>query len=148
MVLHVTKGTLANLGYLDEVFTNMCCRSIRLLETIFSSSMTMPPYLQHGKELFASWSSHTPLSGLPDPNQYPIDHLWDIWDQRVHDLYPFPASTLPESEHQLVEQWQCIPQGGVYTCIPRLLLSMRKRLLKCINKVGGHTRYDLQYINL
>ena len=31
---------------------------------------------------------------------------------------------------------------------PRLLLSMRKRLIECINEVGGYTRYDLQYINI
>ena len=99
----------------------------------------MPTYLKYGKELFASWSSHTPLTGLPEPNQYPIDHLWDIQDQRVHYLYIFPAATLPESEHQLVEQWQRTPQGCVYTCIPRLL-RMRKRLMECINKEGGQTR--------
>ena len=89
----------------------------------------MPTYLQYGKELFASWSSHTPLTGLPEPNHYPIDHLWDTSIERL-----------------LVEQWQRISQGGVHTCIPRLL-RMRKRLIECINKVGGHTRYDLQYIH-
>ena len=27
-------------------------------------------------------------------------------------------------------------------------LSMRQRLIECIHNGGGHTRYELQYINL
>ena len=67
-----------------------------LLELIFSSSKTMPLYLQYGKELIASWPWHTPLIGLPDPNPSPINHPWDIRDRHVQDLYPSPAATLPE----------------------------------------------------
>ena len=33
----------------------------------------------------------------------------------------------------------------MYT-LPRLLLSMQKGLIECINIGGSHTRYDLQYI--
>ena len=75
------------------------------LELIFSSSKTMPLYLQYGKELFASWPWHTPLTGLPDPNPSPINHPWNIRGCHVQDLYPSPAS-------KLVSQWQCIPQEG------------------------------------
>ena len=53
----------------------------------------------------------TLLTGHPEPCLSPIDHLWDIRDWRVHDLYPFPSATLPDFERQLVEQWQVIPQG-------------------------------------
>ena len=60
--------------------------------------------------------------------------------------YPFLGATFLEFEHRLVEQWQCIPQGEGYN--PRLLLSMRKSLIECIHKGGGHTKYDLQYTNL
>ena len=84
--------------------------------------------MQYGKELDASWSWHTPLTGIPNPS--PMDNLWDIRDRLVHDFYPFPAATLLESERQLVEQWQRIPQGVgegyMYKCIHRLLLSMEK----------------------
>ena len=80
------------------------------------------------------WSCHTPLTGLPGY----------LRPAGTYDLYPFPAATLPKLECQLVEQRQRIPQGGGgCKCIPRLLLSMRKRLIECINK--SHTRYDLQY---
>ena len=93
-------------------FTHMSCQCIGLLELIFSSSKTMPLYLQYGRELFASWPWHTPLTGLPDPNPSPINHPWNIRDHHVQDLYPSPAATLPELDHKLVSQWQCIPQEG------------------------------------
>ena len=50
------------------------------------------------------------MTGLPDPVPSLIDHLLDI-RHRVHDLYPFQAAKLPESECQLVEIWQSILQG-------------------------------------
>ena len=114
-------------------FTHMSCQSIGLLAAIFSSSKTVPPYPQYGKELFAS---------LPHTGPSPTDLPWDIRDRWVHDLYPFLSATL------LVEQWQRIPWGGGYKCISRLLKSMCKRLKECINKGGSHTRYYLQFINL
>ena len=38
--------------------------------------------------------------------------------------------------------------AGEYKCIPSLLLSMRKRLIECINKGGGHilaVKQDITY---
>ena len=49
-----------------------------------------------------------PLTGLLRPDSSPIDHLWNIRDQRVHCLYPFRAATLIEPKRQLVEQWRRI----------------------------------------
>ena len=43
---------------------------------------------------------------------------------RVRDLDPFPAATLPELERRLVEQWYHTLQEDIH----RLLLSMRSRL--------------------
>ena len=40
------------------------------------------------------------LSISHDPS--PEEHLWDILGQRVCDLYPFPAATLPELERWLL----------------------------------------------
>ena len=108
LICIVIRGTITGQRYVDFVFTHMSCQSIRLLETIFSSSKRMLPYLQYDKELFASWLCHTLLTDLPNPHPFPIDPSWDI---RNHDLYPFPAATLPKKEPQLVEQWQHIPQG-------------------------------------
>ena len=49
----------------------------------------MPVYLHYGKVLFASWSCHTPLTGLPDTNPSPIGHPWDIQGLRMHGRIPF-----------------------------------------------------------
>ena len=92
-------------------FIHMSCKSIRLLETIFSFSKTIPAYLQYGKELFASWSCHTPwlafqAGSISDRPPLGYSKPASTWSN------PFPASTFPEFEHYLVEQWQCIPQGG------------------------------------
>ena len=53
---------------------HMFCKSIRLLETNFSFSKTMPAYLLYGMELFTSRSCHTPLTGVLAPDPCPIGH--------------------------------------------------------------------------
>ena len=109
IVLHVIRGTLTltNTVWMKS-FTHMSCQSIGLLGKI-SSIKTMPPYLQYCKELFTSWSCHNTLTGHPDPSL--INHFLDILGRWVHDLYPFPAATLPELECQLAEKWQRNQQG-------------------------------------
>lgn len=71
------------------------------------------------------------------PDLSPIEHLWDILGRRVRDSYQFPAATLEELQHRLLEQWQRIPQRD----IRHLIMSMRRRLQECVRKRGGHTRY-------
>ena len=83
------------------------------------------------------WSWHTPLTVLSNPS--PIDHLWDIRDGQVHDLNRFTASTLPESERQQVEQRGWGRGANVYP-------NMNKTSIERINKGGGNTRYDLQFV--
>ena len=75
-------------------FIHMSCKFIRLLETIFSSSKTMSAYLQYDKELFASWSCHTPLTGLLGPDPSPI-HPLDILSWQIHDGIPFQLPHFP-----------------------------------------------------
>ena len=127
-------------------FTHMSCKFIRLLETIFSSSKTMPAYLQYGKELFASWSSHTPLIGLLGPDPSPIGHPLDILGWRIHDSIPFQLPHFPNLNSNWLKFTMYSTRGWGYN--PKLLLSMRKSLIKCIHKGGSHIRYDLQCINL
>ena len=88
-------------------FTHISCKSIRLLETIFSFSKTMSAYLRYGKELFASWSCHTSLTGASGLDPYPIGHPWDILGRWVHGPIP---SQLPHFLN-LSTSW-LIPQGG------------------------------------
>ena len=114
-------------------FTHMLCKSIRLFEIIFPFCKTMPQHLQYDKKTV--WSFHTPLAGLPDPDPSPINHLWDNPDcgymTRIPSLIFVLFLTFP-----LV----------YYKCIPRLLVSLCKRLIECINKGGSQTSYDLQYM--
>ena len=109
-------------------FTHMSCKSIRLLEIIFSFSKTMSAYLQHGKELFASWSCHTPLTDVPGPDPSPIDHPCDILGQRVHDHIPFQLPHLLNLNTSWLNNCNVFHKGVGYN--PRLLLSMHKRLIE------------------
>ena len=126
-------------------FTHMSCQSIRLLETIFSSSKTMSAYLQYGKELFAfpGHAIHTPLTGLLSPNPSRIDHPSDILGGRVHDCFPSHLPHFPNWNTSWLNNDNAFQKGGNN---PRLLFSMRKRPIECIHKGGGHTRCYLQYI--
>ena len=103
IVLHIILGTLTGQYYVDKVLHP---HVLPIYQTvgIKPSLPVNAPYLQYGKELFASWLWQTPLTGHPD--QSPINHFLDIRDWCIHDLYPFPAATLPEFECQLVEQWR------------------------------------------
>ena len=127
-------------------FTHMSCKSIKLLETIFSFSKTIPAYQQYGKELFASWSCHTSLTGIPGQDPSLIGHPWDILGQRVHVRIPFQLPRFPNLNTSWLTNGNVFHKGVWYN--PRLLLSMNKRLIGYIHKGGGNTRYDIQYINL
>ena len=92
---------------MDEVFHPHVLPSYQTVGNIFSSCKTIPPYLQYDKELFASCSCHTPLTGLSDPGPSPGYSRpgGGGGGGMVYDLNSFPAATLPEWERQLVEQW-------------------------------------------
>ena len=130
-----------------KAFMHMSCQSIRMFETIFSSSKTMPAYLQFCKELFASWPRHT----LWPASQVSI-HIWSttpwiIWTGG------YMIVSLP-SRH--ISQIGTLASGTIGNAFykgwggynPRLLFSMRQMLKEYIFKSGSHTRYELQYINL
>ena len=55
----------------------------------------MPAYLQYGMDLFASWSCHTHLTGLPGPDPSPIGHPLNIVGWRIHDRIPFQQPHFP-----------------------------------------------------
>ena len=74
--------------------------------------------------------------GLLDPLTSPIEHVWDILGQRVRQRVPRPR-TLQALGAALQEEWRRIPQLQ----IARLIRSMRRRCVACIDATGGHTRY-------
>ena len=119
---------------LTKSFTHMSCKSFRLLKTIFSSSKTMPAYPKYGKELFASWSYHTPMTGLSGPDPSPIGHPWDILGRRIHDRIPSRLPHFPNLNTSWLNNGNVFQEGVGYN--PWLLLSMRKSLIECIHKGG------------
>ena len=126
-------------------FTNMSCKFFRLLETIFSSSKTMPAYLQYGKELFASSSCHIILTGLPGPDPSQIGHPWDILGRWIHGRF---ISRLPHFQN-LTTNWlnngNVFHEGWVQHQAP---FKHEEKTHRMHHKGGGHTKYDLQYTNL
>ena len=138
----------ANAMWMKSI-ANMSCQSIRLLETIFSSSKTIPVYLQYGKDLFASLSCHTPLTGLPGINSSHFDHPWDILGRWVHDRIPSKLPHFPNWNTSWLDNGNAFHMGvQPPPPPPRLLLSMRERPMECSHKGVGHPRYDLQYTHL
>ena len=70
------------------------------------------------------------------PDLSPIEHIWYILGQRVRQRVPRPR-TLQALGAALQEEWRRIPQLQ----IARLISSMRRPCVACINATGGHTRY-------
>ena len=115
-----------------QAFTHMSCKFIRLLETKFSSSKILPAYLQYGKELFASRSCHTPLTGLPGSGPSPIGYPWDIQGRRIHDCIPSQLPHFPNLNTSWLNNCNASHEGvGVQ---PQASLSMRKSLIEYIHK--------------
>ena len=144
-VLHVIGAHLkANAMWVNS-FTHMSCQSVGLLETIFPSSKKIPPYLQYVKELFACWSCHTPLTGLldtdPSPIDTPLEYLTPVWTW----LLSLPSCHItriwtPAGWRMAMHSTGGRGWGGVrmYT---QAYSKNYKRIIECINKCDGHTRY-------
>ena len=132
----VIRGPLTFQRYVDD-FTHMSCKFIRLLETIFSSSRTIPAYLQYGKDLFSNLSCQTPLTGLPGPNPSPISHPLDILGRQIHGRIPSQLPYFPDLNTNRLNNGNVFHEGVGYN--PWLLLGVRKSLMLCIHKGGVHT---------
>ena len=104
----------------------------------------MSAYLQYDKELFAGWSCHTHLTGLPGLKPSPLGQPWNILGRQIHDRIPYELPHFPNAS------W--LNNGNVFHewwgYNRRLLLSMDKSPKECIHKGGGYTRYDLQYYTI
>ena len=99
------------------------------------------------RKMFASWPCQTPWPA----SQVPI-HLWSttpgiIWTGG------YMIVSLPSRHISLIGTLASWTIGnafhkGLGEFNQKLLLSLGQRLIECIHKGGGHTRYELQYINL
>ena len=86
-------------------------------------------FLQHNNVDHLDWPARS-------PDLSPIEHVWYILGQRVRQRVPRPR-TLQALGAALQEEWRRIPQLQ----IARLIRSMRRRCVACIDATGGHTRY-------
>ena len=138
--LHSNAGVTYRPTLRINSFTHMSNKT-RLLETIFSFSKTIPAYLQYGKELFAGWSCHTHLTGLPGPDQSLVSHPWDILGRPIHDSIPSQLPHFPNLNTSWLNNGNASLEGvGVRL---KASLSMRKSLVECIHKGDGHTMYKI-----
>ena len=67
------------------------------------------------------------------PDLSPIEHLWDQIGRRLNRK----PRNVQELEVAIQEEWNGIPQAA----INRLIQSMRRRVVACISRHGGHTKY-------
>ena len=88
----------------------------------------------------------TPLIGLSGFGPSLIGYPCDILGWLIHGHIPSQLPHFQNFNIGWLNNGNVFHEGVGYK--PRLLLSMRKSLIECIHKGDGHTRYDLQYINL
>ena len=90
---------------------------------------TVQQFLQQNNVDHLDWPARS-------PDLSPIEHVWYILGQHVRQRVPRPR-TLQALGAALQEEWKRIPQLQ----IARLIRSMRRRCVACIDATGGHTRY-------
>ena len=69
------------------------------------------------------------------PDMNPIEHIWDYLGRKVQARGN--VHNLRDLENTLIQEWNNIPN----VIIRRDVMSMRGRLVACINSRGGHTQY-------
>ena len=94
----------------------------------------------HTARVVQQFLTQNNVNVLPWPARSPdmsaIEHVWDEMDRRLRRS-PNPPATLQQLQQRLQQIWNNIPQH----CHARLVHSMRRRCVACINAAGGHTRY-------
>lgn len=136
--LVVINGNLTARRYIDEV-----------LETTFRPFQNAHPEIQvlqqdnarpHTARITMAYLHQHDIDVLPwppySPDLSPIENLWDQLGRRVSRRTP-PPRNRQELVAALHQEWQNIPQDN----IRRLIRSMRRRCVACIDSNGGHTKY-------
>ena len=130
--LLVLNGTLTDQRYINEVLQPVVLPFVQQHHVVLQDDNARPhrarivqQFLQQNNVDHLDWPARS-----PDLSQ--IEHVWDFLGQRV----PRPR-TLQALGAALQEEWRRIPQLQIV----RLIRSMRRRCVACIDATGGHTRY-------
>ena len=129
--LFVLNGTLTGQRYINEVLQPVVLPFVQH-HIVLQDDNARPhqarivqQFLQQNNVDHLNWPARS-------PDLSPIEHVW----ASVHDRVPRPR-TLQALGAALQEEWRRIPQLQ----IARLIRSMRRRCVACIDATGGHTRY-------
>ena len=134
--LLVLNGTLTGQRYINEVLQPVVLSFVQQHHVVLQDDNARP----HRARIVQQFLQQYIVDHLewPDrsPDLSPIEHVWDILGQRVRQRVPRPR-TLQALGAALQEEWRRIP----LLQIARLIRSMRRRCVACIDATGGHTRY-------
>ena len=134
--LLVLNGTLTGQRYINEVLQPVVLPFVQQHHVVLQDDNARPrwarivqQFLQQNNVHHLDWPAWSPALS-------PIEHVWGILGQRVRQRVPRPR-TLQALGAALQKEWRRIPQLQ----IARLIRSMRRRCVACIDATGGHTRY-------
>ena len=133
--LLVLNGTLTGQRYINEVLQPVVLPFVQQNNVVLQDDNARPhrarivlQFLQQNNVDHLDWPARS-------PDLSPIEHVWYILGQRVRQRVP-RLRTL-QANAALQEEWRRIPQLQ----IARLIRSMRRRCVACIDATSGHTRY-------
>ena len=134
--LLVLNGTLTGQRYINEVLQPVVLPFVQQHHVVLQDDNARPhrarivqQFLQQNSVDHLDWPARS-------PDLSPIEHVWDILGQCVRQRVPRPRM-LQALGAALQEEWRRIPQLQ----IARLIRSMRRRCVACIDATGAHTRY-------
>lgn len=136
--LVIINGNLTARRYIDEVLETTCVPFIRNHPEI--SILQQDNARPHAARVTTAYLEQQNIDVLDwppySPDLSPIEHLWDQLGRRVSRRVP-PPRNRQELVDALHQEWANIPQDNVR----RLIRSMRRRCVACLDANGGNTRY-------
>lgn len=134
--LHFIAGNLNGQRYRDEILRPIVVPFVERHDVIFQQDNARPhtaricrEFLDEQEVQLLDWPAYS-------PDMSPIEHLWDVLDQRVRQRVA-PPENVRQLRAALLEEWDNIPQRT----IDNLVTSMRRRCTALSEAGGGHTRY-------